>query len=68
VNCANVWPKRNVGVTPFLPWHRTVSPLGIRFKDESAGVDQNTIHNTFARFQFPESMEITFAASLKAEH
>ncbi|MFT3963666.1 hypothetical protein [Propionivibrio sp.] len=42
--------------------------LGIRFKDESASVDQAYIHNTFARFQFPESMEVAFAASLKAEH
>lgn len=42
--------------------------LGIRFKDESAKVDPATIHNTFAQFQFPESLEVAFAASLKAEH
>jgi hypothetical protein len=28
---------------------------------ESAGVDQNTIHSAFARFQFPESMEVAFS-------
>jgi len=43
-------------------------PLGIRFKDESASVDQERIHSTFAQFQFPESLELAFSASLKAEH
>jgi hypothetical protein len=43
-------------------------PLGICFKDESASADQNSIHGAFARFQFPESMEAAFAASLRAEH
>jgi hypothetical protein len=42
-------------------------PLGIRFKDESANVDQNVIHSAFTRFQFPESMEAAFAVSLRAE-
>jgi hypothetical protein len=42
--------------------------LGIRFKDESAGAFLERIHHAFARFQFPESMELAFAASLSAEH
>jgi hypothetical protein len=43
-------------------------PLGIRFRDESAGAFLESIHRAFARFQFPESMEVAFAASLNAEH
>ena len=43
-------------------------PLGIRFEDHSAGVNQAEIHRTFTQFQFPESMERAFAASLRAEH
>ena len=42
--------------------------LGIRFMDERAGADQERIHSAFARFEFPESMEVAFAASLKSEH
>ena len=42
-------------------------PLGIRFQDESASANRDSIHSTFARFEFPESMEVAFAASLKAE-
>ena len=43
-------------------------PLGIRFQDHSAGVNEAQIHHAFSRVQFPESMEVTFAASLRAEH
>ena len=43
-------------------------PLGIRFQDHSAGVNEAEIHSAFTRFQFPESMEVAFAASLRAEH
>ena len=42
--------------------------LGIRFMDERAGADRERIHSAFARFEFPESMEVAFAASLKSEH
>ena len=42
-------------------------PLGIRFQDH-AGVNEAEIHRTFTQFQFPESMEVAFAASLRAEH
>ena len=42
-------------------------PLGIRFEEGSASTDRDSIHSTFARFEFPESMEAAFAASLKAE-
>lgn len=42
--------------------------LGIRFEDRSAGVNEEQIHRTFAQYQFPESLEAAFAASLKAEH
>ena len=43
-------------------------PLGIRFQDDDAGIDQIRVHDAFARFQFPECMEAAFAASLKTEH
>ena len=43
-------------------------PLGIRFQDHSASVDAAQIHRAFTQFEFPESMEATFAASLRAEH
>ena len=43
-------------------------PLGIRFQDHSAGVNEAEIHSAFTRFQFPESMEVAFAASLRADH
>lgn len=43
-------------------------PLGIRFQDHSAGVNEAEIHRTFARFQFPETMEQAFAKSLRTEH
>jgi hypothetical protein len=42
--------------------------LGIRFEDCSAGCNEAQIHNTFARFQFPENQEAAFAASLRAGH
>ncbi|MFZ2855133.1 MAG: hypothetical protein WAZ34_13610 [Rhodocyclaceae bacterium] len=43
-------------------------PLGIRFQDCSAGVNEAEIHRAFTQFQFPESLETAFSASLKAEH
>ncbi len=43
-------------------------PLGIRFTDHSAGVNEDEIHRAFAQFQFPESWEAAFAASRRAEH
>jgi hypothetical protein len=43
-------------------------PLGIRFQDHSAGVNHAEIHRAFLQFQFPESMEAAFAASLRTEH
>jgi hypothetical protein len=43
-------------------------PLGIRFQDHSAGENEDMIHRAFAQFQFPESIEAAFAASLRAEH
>ena len=43
-------------------------PLGIRFEDQSAGVNEAEIHRAFTRFQFPESTEVAFAASLRADH
>ncbi len=42
--------------------------LGIRFEDRSAGGNEAQIQRTFAKFQFPESMEAAFSASLKNEH
>lgn len=42
--------------------------LGIRFEDRSAGVNEDQIHRAFAQYQFPESLEAAFSASLKAEH
>lgn len=43
-------------------------PLGIRFEDSSAGLNEAEIHRAFAQFQFPETFEAAFAASLKAGH
>lgn len=43
-------------------------PLGIRFQDHSCGVNDEEIHRAFAQFEFPESMEVAFAASLRSEH
>ena len=43
-------------------------PLGIRFQDHSACVDEAQIHRAFTQFDFPESMEVAFADSLKSEH
>jgi hypothetical protein len=43
-------------------------PLGIRFRDESAGAGRSGVRHAFARFDFPESMEQAFAASLGTEH
>ena len=42
-------------------------PLGIRFQDDSAGSNEDEIHRAFAQFQFPESMEVAFSASLYSE-
>ncbi len=44
-------------------------PLGIRFAEhDAAAVNEEEIHRAFAQFQFPESAEAAFAASLHAEH
>ena len=43
-------------------------PLGIKFEDHSASVNEAEIHRTFTRFQFPEGTEVAFAASLRADH
>jgi hypothetical protein len=43
-------------------------PLGIRFRNEGASASPDGIHRAFTRFQFHESMEAAFAASLNAEH
>lgn len=42
--------------------------LGICFGDSSAGSNEAQIRQAFAEFEFPESAEVVFAASLKAEH
>lgn len=41
-------------------------PLGIRFQDHSAGGNEAQIRRTFADFQFPESIEAAFSASLRS--
>lgn len=43
-------------------------PLGIRFQDPSEMVTDDDIHRAFARFEFPESTEMAFAASLRSDH
>jgi hypothetical protein len=43
-------------------------PLGIHFRDKSAGAGRNGVRRAFARFEFPESMERAFAACLGSEH
>lgn len=42
--------------------------IGIRFEDRSGGRNEAEIHRVFAEFQFPESSEAIFAASLRASH
>lgn len=42
--------------------------LGIRFEDRTEGVNEAEIHRAFAEYQFPESMEVAFAASLRVDH
>ncbi len=56
-------------------WHFAFSTLasngrslGIRFEDHSAGVNEAEIHRAFTQFQFPESMKVAFAASLRSDH
>lgn len=43
-------------------------PLGIRFQHGEMGANDALIHQVFADFQFPESAEHAFAASLRSEH
>jgi hypothetical protein len=43
-------------------------PLGIKFEDHSSSVNEAEIHRAFTKFQFPEGMEVAFAASLRADH
>lgn len=43
-------------------------PLGICFHDASSGANQADIHRAFTRFQFPESLQNSFAVSLRAGH
>ncbi len=43
--------------------------IGIRFQEqESGGADGDRIRATLARFQFPESSQQVFAASLETRH
>ena len=42
--------------------------LGIRFEDPAEAVNEAEIHRAFSQFQFPESFEAAFAASLKSSH
>ena len=42
--------------------------LGICFDDQKAGASEAEIRRAFAEFEFPESAQAVFAASLKAEH
>lgn len=43
-------------------------PLGICFEDPAESVDDSDIHRAFSAFEFPESTEAAFAASLRTEH
>lgn len=43
-------------------------PLGILFQDPAEKVNEDEIHRTFMQFDFPESTEAAFAASLKSTH
>ena len=43
-------------------------PLGIRFEDRGAGLNTAEIQRAFTQFMFPESLEMAFSASLRAEH
>lgn len=40
--------------------------IGIRFQGEDATLDEEQVYRTLAAYQFPESSQQVFAASLKA--
>lgn len=42
--------------------------LGIRFEESGVRVSKAAIHRAFSRFDLPESLEISFAAGLLAQH
>lgn len=42
--------------------------IGIRFEDRGVERNQSEIHRAFSEFQFPESDEAIFAASLKSSY
>jgi hypothetical protein len=42
--------------------------LGIRFLDMTAGSNRAVLAGALARFQFPESLQAAFSASLSPEH
>ncbi|MBL8487726.1 MAG: hypothetical protein JNK22_11605 [Rhodocyclaceae bacterium] len=42
--------------------------LGIRFEGCGDGANQAELHRAFSQFQFPESFEAAFSASLKSTH
>jgi hypothetical protein len=41
--------------------------LGIRFKQSCDRINAAALHRIFIRFQLPESLEITFTATLRAQ-
>ncbi len=43
-------------------------PLGIRFEECNVALNEAQIHRAFTEFQFPESTEMAFAASLRDDH
>lgn len=43
-------------------------PTGIRFENPSHHLDEERIHRTFEKFQFPQSSEAVLSATLKSAH
>ncbi len=42
--------------------------LGIRFENRAASNNDAAIRSTFARFEFPEPAQATFASVIKSQH
>lgn len=50
----------------FTTMARNGSRIGILFKSRDGHINEAEIHRTFTQFQFPETAEAQFSASLKA--
>jgi hypothetical protein len=65
-NCVSGWPRRSAGVLLSLLWRPMVDRWEFAFRTGPAGSTRQTFTVTFARFQLPESLQNSFAVSLRA--